>query len=536
MSNNNIQVIYGGANLFNGIAPTPFIYSDQEFIDFKNKWNQITNLTMEGQLTGKYIGELSHHELINSFKTLISRLNNNYQSLVITENNETIFNADKVIVDNINIPDSQWYGILPFTINFTVYQENLFSEYYGVLNPSETLDFTEDNDETISLVHSVSARGFQTSQAGALENAQNWVNQRTGNYNKIIPILIDDRGGSNFILDSVRENIDRFNSEYSWEATYSKSRSSESPANCFLNYTLDISSGVTDGFINVNLQGSLEKNSIDNLRIEYDKINFYNYANDAAIKTYGSVLNNRPINQSVTENPQENRLEFNFSYNNDYSSDVINNYTVEINEDSIKNITTVNLDTTITAKYGDIVERWDKVKQFYQTNFNGYSLARNEYAKEINKTLYSQKLSESIVFDEFNAQIQYSASWSDKRQPFSNDVLNLKSTVSFTPSVNIYLPHLSAFVSKEHNVQNFKCANRGTIDLEVSATAKPNPGININVAKSAVETELTRLKSNYRINSSNRLLEERLETVDNDLKVFSVKERWLIESTIYDRT
>lgn len=537
MSNNNIQVNYGGANLFAGIAPTPFIYSSQEFVDYKNKWNQITELTMEGQLTGRYIGELSHGELIRSFETLLSRLQNNFQSLTITENNQTIFSANKVIVDNIDIPESQWYGILPFTINFTVYQENLFSENYGVLEPSENLNFNEDNDEFISLTHSVSARGFNTNNGNAIQNAKNWVSQRTGNYNKILPILVNINQGSSFILESIQENVDRFNGEYSWEATYTKSKSSESPSNCFLNYTLDINSGVNDGYITVNLNGSLEKNSLNVLRTEYDNINFYNYANNAALRTYGVTLNNKPIDQSVTELEHENRLEFGMSYNNDYSSDVINNYTVQIDEDSIKNITTVSIDATITAKYGDITSRWGKVQNFYNTSFNAYNLANTEYIKEIsNRVLYQNKLTESVTFDEYNAQIQYSASWSNKRQAFSDNVLNLKSTTSFAPSVNIYLPHTSAFVAKEHNVQNFKCANRGILEIEVSATAKPNPSISIDIAKSTVNSELNRVKTNYRINNGNRLLEERVENIDNDLKIFTVKERWLIEGTIYDRT
>ena len=534
MSNNNIQVNYGGANLFAGIAPTPFISSTQEFVDFKTKWNQITEITMEGQLTGRYIGELSHGELINSFETLLSRLQNNFQSLSITENDQIIFNADKVIVDNIDIPDSQWYGLLPFTINFTVYQENLFSENYGVLEPSESLVFNESNDQTVSLTHSVSAKGFVTNNGNAIQNAKNWVSQRTGNYNKILPILVDTSNGSNFILDSTQENIDRFNGEYSWEGTYTKSKSNESPQNCFLNYTLDITSGVNDGYISVNINGSLEKNSLNVLRSEYDNINFYNYANNAATRIYGVTLNNKPLEQSVQESEHENRLEFGMSYNNDYSSEVINNYNVQISEDSIKNITTVSFDTTISAKYGDIVSRWNKVKDYYNTSFNAYNLANTEYIKEItNRVLYSNKLTESITFDEYNAQIRYSASWSNKRQPFSDNVLNLQSTTTFKPSVNVYLPHTSAFVAKEHNVQNFKCANRGVLEIDVSATAKPNPGISIENAKSVVNSELNRIKINFGVNNSNRILDERIETIDKDLKIFNVKERWLIEGFIY---
>lgn len=532
---NNIKVNYGGVDLFDGVAPTPFIYSNQEFIDYKNKWNQITNLIMEGQLTGKYLGELSHGELITSFKTLLSRLKNNFQELTITEDNQTIFSANKVIFDNIDVPESRWYGVLPFTINFTVYQENLFTNYYGVLDPVNILNFKEEENEILSLTHDISAKGFITNGKTAIQNAKDWVSQRTGSYNNIVPILIqNNQNGSNFILESINETIDRFNSEYSWQAVYTKSNSSESPKNCFLNYTLDISSGIDNGYINVDIKGSLEKNSLNILRTEYDSLNLYNLANTAANQSFKVSLNTKPISKSVSESADNNILNFSASFNNDLSPDIIHEYNVDINEDSIKNIATVNLSSKIRAKYGDVSARWTKVQQFYNTNFNPFNIVNTEYKKEIsNKTLFSNKLTESITFDEFNAEINYNASWSDKKQSYSQDVLNLSSTVSYRPSINIYIPQTSIKVAKEHNVQNIKCANRAVLNISVSAASKPNNLFSIDLAKNVVNSELNRIKSAYGQTSRPSLLQERTENINKDLKSFSVNEVWLIEGVIY---
>ena len=57
--NNNIQILYNNVNLFKDIAPTPFISMDQEYINFNTGWNQITKISMDGQITGKSLGILS---------------------------------------------------------------------------------------------------------------------------------------------------------------------------------------------------------------------------------------------------------------------------------------------------------------------------------------------------------------------------------------------------------------------------------------------------------------------------------------------
>jgi hypothetical protein len=528
MSESNIKILYNNQDLFKDIAPIPFISSEQNFIDYKNTWNQVTNLKMQGQITGRYLGETSFFELNRSLNILKERLSSNFKELEIKQDNDILFKAERAIFDSLSIPEDKWYGVIPFEINFTVYEPSLFNNYYGIIEPQENLEFKEEDFGIASVTHSLSAKGLKINNKSPLENAKEWVVSRKDNFNKINPILIDPNG-SDYLLDSVKEEINRIEGFYSWEGVYQKTRSIESPKNCFLNYSIDISSGVNDGYVVTNIEGSLTKNTLPVLREELDKINFYNIANSNTVSSVGVILNSKPIENSVTEFEYENKISFNYTFNNDYSSDVVNNYSVDISSDNIKNITTVTLNTEIFAKYGDTKTKWEKVKNFYKNSFDPFSLANAEYRKEIsNRVLYNKKLNESATFDEFNARINFSATWDDKYQHFSDKILSLQSTVNLKPSVKIYVPNASAVTPGDHNVQDLGTARRARADFDVTAIAKPNSSMQ--EALSAAQSELGRIKSNYGVGRG--VLENNNETINPDLKSVNLKESWLFEGPI----
>jgi hypothetical protein len=533
--NNNIKILYNNVDLFSGIAPTPFISVDQEYINFKTGWNQITKMSMNGQLTGRYLGKLSYYEITSGFNRLLDRLSNNYGTLVINENSENLFSGDNVIINSITTDQNSWYGFLPFTLNFEIYEKDLFNVFYGIVEPEENINFAEENGLIVNLTHTISAKGFKTGLNNAIENAKNWVKTRTGNYNKIIPTIVKTGNGSNFLLTSVKETVDRFNAYYQWQGNYVKSTSLENPTNALLNYNLDLSSGIEDGIISVKIDGSLTNNQItgstsNNLRSGYFNYNFYNIANEASLRTFNQILNINPINQNISEQQDSNILNFSLLYNNDLSSNIINDYTITIDTDSIKNITTVNLTANISAKYGDMEARWNLVKDYYSKNFNGFSLANTEYVKEVNnRTLYPNALTESITFNEYAAEINYNASWSDKKNAYSDNVIQLTSSVKYTPSINMYVPNTSITKVREHNVQNINCSKRSILDINISATAKPNK--NISFAVSEVNSELTRIKNIYNI-SSDYVLQNRNINTNSTTKTFSINEAYNYKGSI----
>lgn len=531
MSNNNVKVFYNNVDVFQGIAPTPFVSISQDYIDYGNKWNQVTNISLEGQLTGQFVGAKSYSLLNDAAKSLHERFKDNYKTLSIKENGTDLYVGNNAVINSINIEESSWYGLLPFTIDLSVYSENYFQDYYGVVEPEENFAFNEENGDILNLVHSISAKGIVVNNQNAIQNAKDWVLSRVNNFNQISPILSKNAGATQdrqFILYSTQEVIDRFNGTYSVERTYRKSLNLENPDNCLLTYNIDLNYNVDDGLVTASINGNLEGNNLSTLKQEYNKLDLYNLCNKISKDTYNELLTNRALSQSIEEVGEENTLTFSASFNNDTSNEITNNYTIDINEDSLKCIRTASINANISCKYGDLKTKMQKVEQFYRTQFSAKNLVNQEFAKEFNTKLNPEPLTESITFDKFNAQINYSAQFTDKKISIFEDILNLSSNVNYTPSIKIYVPNTSAFTARDHNVQNLECANRSKIEISVTAVAKSNKDISI--AERAVNDELNRIILNYKL--VNPLLEDKLITKNNDLKSVTRSETYSFEGSV----
>jgi hypothetical protein len=531
---NNVKILYNNKDAFSDISTVPFVSISNDYIDFGTKWNQVTNITLEGQLTGRFIGALSYDLLNEAAKKLHQNFGENYKTLLITENGSNLYIGANAVINSINIEESSWYGLLPYSIDITVYDSGLFKDYYGIVEPEETFSFDEEEGDILNLTHFISAKGIIAKNKNAIENAKEWVLSKTGNINGISPILIKNRRAVEsrpYLLYSTKEIIDRFNGTYSWEGTYKKSTNLENPNNSILNYSVDLNSGIEDGIVTVKINGDLQGNNLTVLRSDYNNIDLYSIASQICNKIFKEPISNRPISQSVEEISGENKLSFSCSYNSDFSDQVINNYTVDINEDSLKCIRTVNLNSTISCRYGDLATKWQKVDEFYQNRFFPDSLVSQEYLAEFGASdLNSKPLTESISFDKFNAQITYNAQYSNKPVVFSDDILNTSSNVTFNPSISIHAPNTSAFTARNHNIQNLRCANRARVQISVTATARINK--NISIAESAAISEVNRIRSNYTRGRNNLLLEDSNFSSNNDIKTVTINETWTFEGQL----
>ena len=108
---NNIKILYNGIDVFSGISPTPIIGISNEIIDFGSKWNQITNITLEGQLTGQFLGSFSYQFLNESVQKLHQGFENNYKTLLIQENGSGLYTGLNTVINSINIEENSWYGV-----------------------------------------------------------------------------------------------------------------------------------------------------------------------------------------------------------------------------------------------------------------------------------------------------------------------------------------------------------------------------------------------------------------------------------------
>jgi hypothetical protein len=172
MPKGDVKVLYGGKDVFSGICPAPYLFFEKEYIEYGSSWGSKYAFSIEGQITGK-LGPAAFYDLENKKNQLISGFLQDNQPISITEDGVKIFDSDICLIDNISFEESKYYALLPFSISASCYDSGSFSQNYGVLNPVDSWDFSEEKDGTVSLTHTVSAAGFNTSGVAAVNNAKN---------------------------------------------------------------------------------------------------------------------------------------------------------------------------------------------------------------------------------------------------------------------------------------------------------------------------------------------------------------------------
>ena len=535
----NVKILYGGNDVFSGICPTPFLYFDKEYIEYGSNWGSKYNFSIEGQITGK-LGPASFYDLENKKNQLILNFKKDNLPIRITENSSGIFLSDICSIDSISFDQSKYYALLPFSIKASCYDSGTFSGNYGVLEPQDSWDYSESEDGTVSLRHSVSAAGFNSSGVSAIANVKKWAATKTGISKKIDSLKIQNLSATDFILESFSEQVDRFNGKYSIEEVYRGDLlSSNNSGGGILRYSADISKNIDDGITKVVIDGSVagKKNfgevDMTLLRAKINAEDFFQYAADYASKSTGSnKLNSTPFSRTITENRNNSEITFSLTYDDNPvpPGQAKCVYKVDLSENLIKNIVDIKIDAEILCDRGDASIRWTAVKNYYETKFNGYDLALKEYKRAgYVKSFNSTSKTESINYDEFNSKITYSASWSDRYMPYSDILTSITEQVEITPSLKTYTVQPSLYSNAVHNVQDFGCASRSSVSISISATAKPDK--TIEQLKTCAFAELSRLRDIY-VKTTNMIVDQKTETVNEKYKKISISYSYSFDGTI----
>ena len=524
----NIQILYSSIDVFSGICPTPMLYFEKEYIQYGSSWGSKYKFSMDGQITGK-LGPTAYYDLENKKNKLLSGFMSDNLSIRVIEDGVNVFSSDICSIDSISFDKSSYYALLPFSITASCYDSGTFAANYGVLDPKDSWSFTEQKDGTVSLAHSISAAGYNSSGLIGISNAKKWVNARTGITGKIDSLNINNISGSCFVLNSVSEKVDRFNGTYSVEESYIGDLTSGQCGPGILRYSLDVSKNAEDGLTTVSVNGSVAgktssgKPDMNILRNRISGLDLFSVAYSAAEKSTGTKsLNSTPSSMSATEGENISEVGFSYIYDDNPVPPGVAKcvYTVNLSENLIKNIVDVKLDAKILCDRGDISLRWKAVRDYYKNQFNGHSLALAQYyAAGYQKGFSSTPITESIGFDQFNASISYSASWSDRYLPYPDILTSISETVSINPSIHIYTAQPALQFNGQHNVQNIGCATRCSVTISIDASARPDK--TVDSLKSCVYAELSRLVSIY-VGGSNMYIDEKTENLNENYKKMSI--------------
>lgn len=468
------EIYYANEPVFSGICPTPLLSRGEEYIRNGRRWGIAENITLEGLITGcsDFSGMLEKQaHILNSFSK-------NFQELRIEESGSTVYSQDVVFVQGVSFPESQYSYSLPFSISLRGYPSGFFSGFYGVLDPENSFSFSQGDDDLISVNHTVSAVGFNTSEpSDALQNAINFCNNFTGIENIVSPNFISSVGIENSVLKTISKNVNRLNSSCSISETWQYDPVLGGTG--LLRYSNSFNSGFENGIVESSLQGSLNGGhsvNIEALRARIATIDFYNLASTSYNSFFEGTLNPVRVSSSFTEDPLENRIDFSISFDNDPRPNPYFEDSFDLNLNQINGQKTASVSVDFLWRGNckcNGEEGWNQLKDS-ANNFNYFQLAsdRNSFYNW-GTFLKSSPISSGISYDKENCKIsvEYEYENLDLDLIPPAPLNSFQYTIQVTPA----LPQYSArpTICKGHySIYDLNFVNRATYTINGSSTVE----------------------------------------------------------------
>jgi hypothetical protein len=513
-----VKVLYNGIDVFKGIAPTPFIAVNNEFINYGNRWGNVQQITLNGTITGNRCVN-SYSGLLLAQSGLFKNFSVDFQDLNVEDPVGVSTDAywPNVKINSIDFDQSVYNAAVNFKINATCYPAEWFSGTFGVTEPTATIKYSEQQDGTVNINRSISAKGFNSINVGssALDNARIYVQSLTGIQNVIAlaPKFISgvNINSNTIYARKISETVNRFESVYSIDIDYVVRKGANTST--ILKYSVDADYDEEKGFYTASLKGSVDGaggKTIDDLRSEFTG-NFKPY--DITLTSFRKMsnynyLNPTPDSISFDENEVNNTIDFSYKYTSD-PQDVKFNYSMDLSNEYTNDTSTVSFNGTLVAR-GPASTRMAKVEaafaalnivpicqQFYTQNFPSASLPLNPNAKSYNikRDLIAKTISIQATFD--NMQI-----------PSDTKFKTFNYSVSVTPSIMQY--HPIQYLAGNNAIFNLNYYTRAKISIQGNATTKTAGDLSENVRSMAMSV-LNSLSYTYGGYVNSLLLEDKVE-------------------------
>jgi len=235
--------------------PTPLVGYGVEPVYIQGAVDHTKNsIEIVGNLTGSNLSGLHLQKM-----QMISGMLSEFQTITISNNDSNKqFASAKPI--SISFDSSDLTTVLPYSVSFESYSEETFSQFFGIENPKDEWDFSEQNGRITEVSHSVSAKGIKVDSSDPLVNARHFVTGRTTGCRDLS--LFQTGANNNAFLFSRTENIDKSSNEYAIDEVYKYSTSEDLTTtgvskSGILNCSTKISFDKQDG-LNVTVNGSVQ--------------------------------------------------------------------------------------------------------------------------------------------------------------------------------------------------------------------------------------------------------------------------------------
>jgi hypothetical protein len=470
-------VQYGGFN-FSSISEgvDPFVGVSDEQILVGGKFKTLKRIIIQGKIVPDNFCSNSQ-DVSSKIKTLLGALKNDFQQITAGGISAQIARCESIEVNQSNI-----FGTADYTVNFISYPDNLSSLNFRILNPVDNRQIIENQDGTIRITRQISAQGIGPN---AIPNARDFINSVSPAKNIVPPILLQIGNISASLGSSLKprrmiETINRVDGTVSLDIEFLY-RSNAPNNNIILNNSVDISYDEKTGIYTVNVQGTLSAGDIESssnqikqeLKNALGRINIFNLAmSRLKASTNAGFLNKEPENFSITEDSLNNSLNFNYTFVSD-PYNVKNDITFEITRDRIKDIISITVSGTLTAR-GPQKDKKNKLQSAY-SQLNLFNLANGFFKKNADandQKLNSNPINSTATFNQYKDTIislSYSAQFSNQFEE-NSEIIKFEYTISATPSIDIYYP--IQFLNGTNGVFDMQFFKRGTIGIDGTAIGK----------------------------------------------------------------
>jgi len=364
--NMSVEVKYNNESPWG--SETPFVIKTTEPIYYGGKWGQVSNFTLNGTITsGLASGQSQFVE-----DHIIDTFSKNLKEFSYSDTSGPLFNGI-AIVESVDFDRQRWGGLATYAVRLKVFESDYFSGQ-GVLEPVDEYSYTEETNGTISITHSISAKGFVTT-SDALDNAKTWVHSRSGyNYTPI-----SASGCSHPSLIKVTENINRLDASYGIQENYICDTGAIE--GIYSRFNTEIISGINNEFVEVNVRSETRGHKTGNMSDLRDFVpslaTMYSEATTQFEQAgFGGTLNNAALTDNVDEEQSQKLIRRNASFNNNIFHGMVygdidgtwsgalssyNNvyfdYKVSVKTDQVTNVSTISIDGDFKTKGGDFYQK-----------------------------------------------------------------------------------------------------------------------------------------------------------------------------------
>ncbi len=492
-------------------SPLPFVaVEDNPIIAEGNIDSVLKKITLIGSITGENLPTLASGK-----RDILSGLKSEYLGLTIGDQS---FSCVKPV--SLSFDESPLTTVLPYSIEFEVYEETTFSNYFRVKNPVNTWTFTEQQGRIVKASHQASAVGAKVDNEDPLVNAKTFVDNL---FNGLENLSVFN-SGTYPILSASTEEIDRQKGSYSRSQEFTFSTSSNLiNTGAIISATTQLSysqEGNLQASVNGSIVGPLNGDMVNTGM--FSPSHATELAKNAAINSmsayendlYGYICNG-PSSYNYEVNEAANSINFTFNFKDptdETSTNIYNNQTVVVSATKDSNIFNVSVNGNITYRsdfdiFGggniDTNQRFVLIEDaFEKIDFAAVALdglvtfldgVENYDSKAY---INPQPRESSVTKNPFIPSIDYDYTFTNAID-FSNGQLN---NLSFTISDNLPI----AITGVKESIAGFvaqKIMDRKLGELDVQASCKD--GIDKLPTLKSITTGLFKDKICERITTSN---------------------------------